>query len=253
MSVKYKARPCRAIRRFSVKDLPITRLELLESLYTHTFDNFYIEYNGYFSNCLVQNCIALYHIGGSKEKFQSFVEHYICQLEPLHGPTRQKQDLGLNFQEVTLKELQGRRGGYYKIRKHYHVILANKYDDNLDEFLRSEFPALILGISAIHAVEIVGYAYSINSSELVCDGLAYLYHSYSPIVLKKEHNWLKFGLGNWPTLEVLEKIGGDFELSNFILRRRRSSSGDVLRQQIEMNQTDLQLYLKVNLCESLNL
>lgn len=103
----FTARPCRAIRRFSVKDLPITRLELLESLYTHTFDTFYIEYNGYFSNCLVQNCIALYHMGGSKEKFQSFVEHYISQLEPLHGPTRQRQDLGLNFQEVTLQELQG--------------------------------------------------------------------------------------------------------------------------------------------------
>ena len=41
-----------------MKDLPITRLELVESLYDNNFDKFFIEYNGYFSNKIIQAYIV---------------------------------------------------------------------------------------------------------------------------------------------------------------------------------------------------
>ncbi len=114
-----------------MKDLPVTRTEMLEALDQNNLDKFFIEFRGYFSNHLLQACVALYNLNVSKEKsakknkkiislnfyadllilplvrFSAFVEHYISQLEPASGPTRKAQDKGLNLGESSVEELKG--------------------------------------------------------------------------------------------------------------------------------------------------
>ena len=46
---------------------------------------------------------------------------------------------------------------------------------------------------------------SIQSAELTCDGLAYLYHSYNPIVIKNERDPAKFGRGTYKFLVNAER------------------------------------------------
>ena len=46
---------------------------------------------------------------------------------------------------------------------------------------------------------------SIQSAELTCDGLAYLYHSYNPIVIKNERDSEKFGRGTYEFLVNAER------------------------------------------------
>ncbi len=61
-----------------MKDLPVTRQEMLDSLEENGLDKFFVEFRGgYFSNHLAQACVALYQLGASKEKFSAFVEQYI--------------------------------------------------------------------------------------------------------------------------------------------------------------------------------
>ncbi len=55
-------------RRLSVKDLPVTRSEVLEALEQNGLDKFFVEFRGYFSNHLLQACVALYNLSVSKEK-----------------------------------------------------------------------------------------------------------------------------------------------------------------------------------------
>lgn len=94
------------------------------------------------------------------------MEHYISQLEAINGPTRRRQDKDYRFGEIPLEELKGTlqtlsfvcnivwshlpnagsRRGYYKIRKHYHVILGSQYEDMICGMVRNELPSLALGM-----------------------------------------------------------------------------------------------------------
>ena len=56
----------RSRRRLSVKDLPVTRPEVLAALHQNNLDEFFVEYSGYFTNHLVQATVALYNLGASK-------------------------------------------------------------------------------------------------------------------------------------------------------------------------------------------
>jgi len=53
-----------------------------------------------------QVCLALHSLGVSKEKFSSFVEHYIHQLESSGGKTRTNQDRNVD-RNISLANLRG--------------------------------------------------------------------------------------------------------------------------------------------------
>lgn len=96
-------------RRLSVRDLPVTRSEMLEAVAENGLDKHFVEFaGGHFSNHLVQAAAALHHLGASRERFGAFVEHYIAQLEPADGPTRAGQDAGVeDMAAATVEELKG--------------------------------------------------------------------------------------------------------------------------------------------------
>ncbi len=161
----------------------MTRGEMLEALSANGLDKFFVEFRGYFSNHLSQACVALHHLGASKERFSAFVEHYTRQLEPAAGPTRRAQDAGLDLAGVTVAELRGGRRGFYKVRQHYAILLRERYGDRAVDLLRGEFPSLALGISgaSLHCLEDLGYAACAGLwPQMVVDALAYLHHSFCP-------------------------------------------------------------------------
>ena len=114
-------------RRMSVKDLPVTKYEVLDSLKENNLDKFFVEFNGgYFSNHLGQAAVALCFLGVSKEKYSAFIEHYLTQLEPAaNSKTRKLQDK--DVQDSDIEKLKGQRSGFYKIRQHFKIQLEQKY------------------------------------------------------------------------------------------------------------------------------
>ena len=128
---------------------------------------------------------------------------------------------------------KGRRQGFYKLRQHYAILLSRDHDGSVDSLLRSELPSLVPGISptsAFHAIEDLGYAYSIDYPVGVCDALAYLHHSYRPMVIRDDSRDGGFGTGQEDFQEVLEKLGKDYELLSFLQRERSNSGGSIKRK-----------------------
>ena len=94
-------------------------------------------------------------------------------------------------------------------------MLVEKYDSNLELLLRSEFHNLAPGLvgSALHGLIHTGYGFAARSSRLVCEGLAYLHHSYIPITLSPSAPPLELlGQGNMDVVDVLKMFRQDAEL-----------------------------------------
>ena len=74
-----------------------------------------------------------------------------------------------------------------------------------------------MGSSAFHGLIHTGYGLSESSQELVCEGLAYLHHSYAPLVVSTARECGTFGTGDLDLVEVLDMVRGDAEMREFML------------------------------------
>jgi hypothetical protein len=83
----------------------------------------------------------------------------------------------------------GSRRGYYKLRQHYTILYQNEFEGIVGDFIRSTLigSSLVDGISSasLHCIEDLGYALSVGYDQGTCDAIAYMHHSYSPIVVIK--------------------------------------------------------------------
>ena len=105
-------------------------------------------------------------------------------MEPKDGEMKQKDDAKVEG-PVSLQDIQGKKTHYYFILDHFKTLLATTYEGNLDAFITAEFPKLHLGIGkyAVHPLIHIGYGYSVKSATLVCEGFAWLYYTYLPLIL----------------------------------------------------------------------
>ena len=99
-SPRHNAAPVR--RRQSVKDLPVTRPELLSILSDLHYGRYHIErYSG--PNRLVEAVVAQFQLGASRERIHNFIEHYISLLFAVEPATRLKEE----EETKTLDQLKG--------------------------------------------------------------------------------------------------------------------------------------------------
>ena len=118
-----------------------------------------------------------------------------------------------------IESLKGKRISYYRLLKHFQDLLQNKYK-NIDALIAAEFPkySLSLGCSALHGTIHLGYGYSMRNERTVCEALAYLHHSYCPLVHKKPLlSASEFGKGSKDLLEILQCLRKDTEFHNTMI------------------------------------
>ena len=151
---------------------------------TFCMDKYYLNYNDFFSNHLGHGQIALFRLGDSLKHIEEFSKKYASHLEPKGGQLNQRDDASVPKRD-SIEELRGKGAHFYFILDHFKSLLATTYSNNLDEMIPAEFPKLSDGIgdSALHPLIHIGYGYSAKSSTMVCEGLAYLHHSYFPLIL----------------------------------------------------------------------
>lgn len=73
--------------------------------------------------------------------------HYLKRLEPSDGETFMKQQSRLD-NSWTVKELKGKRTGFYTIFHHFEQLFNETYKGDLDVFVQEEFHKLHPGLSA---------------------------------------------------------------------------------------------------------
>ena len=147
-------------------------------------NKYYLNYNDFFSNHLGHGQIALFRLDDSLEHIEEFSQKYASHLEPKGGQLNQRDD-AMVPKWNSIEELKGKGAHFYHILDHFRGLLATTYNNNLDELIAAEFPKLSDGIgdNALHPLIHIGYGYSVKSSTMVCEGLAYLHHSYFPLIL----------------------------------------------------------------------
>ena len=99
--------PAPVRRRQSVKDLPVTRPELISVLSDLHYGRFHIErYSG--PNRLIEATVAQYLLGASRERIHNFIEHYISLLFSVEqGGAKSKTAAGGKDQEQSVEQLKG--------------------------------------------------------------------------------------------------------------------------------------------------
>ena len=185
---------------------------------------FYILHGGFLSNHLSQAVIALKQLGAPESKIEEVVKYQVAKLESNEGPTAARQEAAEaagHGGDSDLRQLLGQRKQYYTLLSHYSNKLQNQHNGCLDSLVVSEFSNLYPGMvgSALHGLIHTGYGLSEASPHLVCEGLAYLHHSYAPLVTthKDTQSWKTFGKGPLELTAVLDKVREDEELRNYML------------------------------------
>ncbi len=120
--------------------------------------------------------------------------------------------------EEEAARLLGGRRNFYSLVSYYNRRLEEDYGGSLDAMVAGLFPSLSPGVatSAMHALIHLGYGFAARYNRMVCEGFAYLHHSYTPIVLRKAENPLHEPRpGTLPILGVLELVAQDAELARF--------------------------------------
>ena len=97
----------------------------------------------------------------------------------------------------------------YRILQHYETRLKEKYNSNIDELIKGEYPKVSAGFvgSALHGTIHLGYSYSIGNTRSILEGLAYTYHSFRPVTSTHDSSPKgKFGDGSNDILAILSDI-----------------------------------------------
>lgn len=181
-------------------------------------NKYYVEYMRFRANHLSHAIIALYDIGAPIDHIEKYAEVYGKRIEPKGGPLNKTQDAKSNGTE-TIEELLGKRTRFYDLLSHYKKLAAEKYGNSIDKLIQGEFPRLSTGIccSALHPLIHIGYGYSVSSLTVVCEGLAYLHHAYTPFKPVNPQDLKSFGKGTKDVLEVLEDMAKNKELCDYML------------------------------------
>ncbi|CAH1802961.1 unnamed protein product [Owenia fusiformis] len=158
---------------------------------------YFIEYDGFFSNHMSHGLIALSKLGASETRLRRFIKVYEAKLESTTGPTNILAD-------DSFEELKGERKSYYSILKHFEDLAKGR---TITELLNSEFPKVAKGMvcSAIHGLIHTGYAVAVQNTKLTCEGLAYLHHSFVPLIAADSR--IRTLRRDAPTYDILEAIG----------------------------------------------
>lgn len=69
---------------------------------------------------------------------------------------------------VPVEQLRGKMVGYYRVLNHYKTLLSQKYNNNLDDFVRNEFPPLADGLTSaiLHGLLQIGYGYAARNAQV---------------------------------------------------------------------------------------
>ena len=197
--------------------------ELLER---NSTEKYYIEYDEYLANHLADAIIAQSRLGASQEDLEKFIRHYIGRLE---NPDDYAADNKL-YASTPAEELKGKRLAYYVILNHY--LEEAKACESVEELIRKVFPDLCLGLtgSAFHGLIHTGYGYVSGNRRVVCDGLAYLHHSYLPLIVSDSSSLAEpLGkAGRMDILEVLHQFRQDRELIDTMTEKSTTLDDEVL-------------------------
>ena len=183
-------------------------------LNSNSVKKYYIEFQHFRSNHLADAAVALCHLNDTEEHFQKYVQHYCKRLEPSDGPTATDHK---PKDEEALKAAGGRHG-YYTLLDHYTTLLNSQYNGSPKKLVSQEFPKLSMGLAgaALHPLIHIGYGLSIDSPELVVEGMSYLHFSNQEPNVTKVPDIKTFGQGSKDFLEVLEDIRTNNELYKYL-------------------------------------
>lgn len=177
----------------------LSQTELHSILNENCTRKFGMEYNGFLSNHTSHATVALYHLGADSNRIMRFLQWYQQRLE---GPGHSAHEIEPLTTPVT--EVLGCRRGFYPLVDHYQSLLDTAYQQNLDIFIASEFPKLYRGVagSALHGLIQLGYGYNVQHPRSVVEGLAYLHHSYLPLLtsITPSNPAVNEGKFNWNSL-----------------------------------------------------
>lgn len=190
-------------------------------LQQYSTKRFFIEYNGFMSNHMAHGIVALKDLGASQTKIGQFADWCGQLLEPPDHPNHAGEDPDAEpVSDQELQQLLGKRKSYYGIRNNY----INKLKDvgSLEDLIKAEFPKLMrgLGCVAFHGLIQIGYGFRAEHGTVVCEGLAYLHHSYHAFTFseaKAVNDISNFGHGDEEILEVLYELRGDSSLRHKML------------------------------------
>ncbi|ELU05468.1 hypothetical protein CAPTEDRAFT_202714 [Capitella teleta] len=188
---------------------------------------FYIEWGGYRSNHLSHGIVALHRLGASDRRLQDFANFY----EKNTLEKRQEHPEAEVGDGVDVSELLGRKLGYYNILEHFERELDEVYGGDCVKMVREEMKKLCLGMagSALHGLIHTGYALLSGSALSVCEGVAYWYMSYLPLVLN-ETNLDDIGAGTDDIFDVLKDLKNDGSIFEQMLRDVEAETDEVKKR-----------------------
>lgn len=201
-------------------DIPTTPW-LTEALERESTKKHFIEYEIFKSNHMAHGIIALHKLGASENRITDFINTLGKYLEiPDSSNHKGENPDAPPIDEKELDNLLGKRKYFYEIKNRFKIKLAES--DSLEAFIQKEFPPLSRGMScsALHGLIHVGYGYNARNSTVVCEGIAYLHHSYSPLLFHTgdpEIGIENFGKGPCSILEILEQLRSDTKLRQVML------------------------------------
>jgi hypothetical protein len=199
---------------------------LSKVLQEHSTKRYFVEYRRYLSNHIAHGIIALERLGATEDRTLQWIQWYNKKLEEPSGkdhPNNHPDDRPISAEE--LDDITGKRKRFYSILNYY----GKKLDDcggDVDALVRAEFPQLSLGMQAtlLHAMIQLGYGYAAKEPTIILEGLAYLRHSYFPVIFDKdsENNDINtFGKGDTEIIDVLYELKRDDELFDYLVQRTK--------------------------------
>eukprot|EP01084_Bolivina_argentea_P169470 293780_1 len=196
----------------------------------YSIKNYYIEYNGYRSNHLAHGIIALHRLNADNETILSFMKYYSNKLEIPTNDLLQQQLSNWHSIDTYL----GQRSNYYGIFNMFENDLDIVYNNDIKHLVQTRFPLLSSGISgaAFHGIIHLGYGMSINNTQIILEGIAYLTHSYLPFkyiqnniniigicdsifdllkLIKQEDTLRTCVMNNYQNKQITDRIPGAFQ------------------------------------------
>ena len=164
------------------------------------------------ANHLPQGIIALARLGASEERIEKFVNWYKTRLEEPTGPTAQIWET----KDRDVEKLLGANKNFYQLLNYFTEKLEIDYNSDVDLLVRNEFDKLQNGMMqvALHGVIRLGYACAVKSARSVCEGLAYMYMTYEPLVTSEKANVI--GRGEHELKYVLNMLRKDEDLIQYL-------------------------------------
>ena len=198
-------------------------MSLHKFLEENNTEKYNIEYMQFLTNHVAHGIIALHRMGASEDRIQKFVEWYKDRMEPpVHD-------------EITggdIESLKGKRVSYYRFLDHFKDLLKDKYK-TLDNLIACELPKYTtgLGSAAFHGAIHLGYGFSARNERTVCEALAYLHHSYAPLVNKKPlPSASELGKGTKTPSQLLKSLAADKALHSTMVKDVKSEPWSLMDQ-----------------------